>query len=243
MPYRAQSELEAANLALSEIGEPPIGSFTDNNARARKVNMWFGNVRDDVLRAHDWGFACAYTIPAMDPKPALGHLKNRFVMPDDCLDVRDVAPYRPSNIAPTGISITDPNIIAELESLNSTPTLFQRDWDMEAAAVNPGDPSPAAMVMVTNIVQPIVRYTRRITIVRLWDAQFTTAFVKKLAGAIAPSIAKDINAGEKKDAEGEAKIESATRTDSREQSPKHVSRETLWVTSRYLGRGYRRDRG
>jgi hypothetical protein len=242
MPYRAQSELEAANLALGTIGEPPIGSFTDNNARARKINMWFGTVRDAVQRDHDFGFCSAYCIPAMDPTPALGKLKNRFVMPDDCLKVRDVRPYKPST-APNygGISITDPNVIAQLEALNSQP-VGDREWDMEAAAVNPGDPPPAAMVMVTNIAQPVVNYTRRITIVRLWDALFLEAFVPELGAAVAPAIARDINAADKKKAEAGEMMDDAARTDSREQSPKHVSKETLWVRSRFIGYGYRGGR-
>lgn len=234
MPYRAQTEIEAANLALGEIGEPAIGSFNDNSARARNCLKWFGQVRDDLQRSHDWGFCSAWFIPGADPVPSLGHLKNRFVMPDDCLGVRDVRPFRPSNTAPQGISITDPNVIAELEAASNQNNLSAA-WEIENVTVNPDDVPAGAMVMVTNIAQPIVNYSRRVIYPRLWDPIFTSAFAKELAAKIAPAIAKDINAGEKKHAEAREEMDDANRNDSREQSVRHISRETSWVRSRYIG--------
>lgn len=210
--YRAQSEIEAANLALGEIGEPPIGSLLESSGRARAVNLWFGTVRDDLLRAHDWGFAAAWHIPAMDPKPAIGPYPNRFVMPDDCLKVRNVA-----------------------NSASISTFIDRASWDLEAAAVGPNDAPPSAVVLVTRLTSVTVSYTRRITQVRLWDPQFVAAFAKALAAAISPQVAKNLNAATQKAAEADEKIDRATRTDSREASPKHVSRDTSWVQSRYMG--------
>jgi hypothetical protein len=219
MPYRAQTEIEAANLALGEIGEPPIGTFNDNSARARNCLKWFGQVRDELQRSHDFGFCKAYVIPAADPVPSLGWLKNRFVMPDDCLGVRDVKPYVPPGTQPQ--TSVNPSLGTE--------------WEIENATVNPGDVPGGAMVMVTNIVQPIVEYSRRVVLVRLWDGLFTEAFAKELASRIAPAIAKDIGAGEKKHAEGREIMDDASRNDGREQSPRHISRDTSWVMSRMIG--------
>ncbi len=238
MPYRAQTALEAANLALAEIGEPPIGSFDENTARARRCQQWYGTVRDATQRQHDWGFCAAWYVPAQSPIAALGRLKNRFIMPDDCLKVRDVVRYQPTTSATTGISITDPNIIAELESLTNQP-LADREWDIEAANVGISDVPPTAMVVVTNMDQPLVNYTRRIDIVRLWAPDYLTAFVQELASKLAPAIARDINAGAAMHAAAIETIDDAARTDSREESPRHVSRETSWVRSRYIGRGWR----
>jgi hypothetical protein len=236
MPYRAQTEIEAANLALGAIGEPPIGTFQDNSARARRCLQFFGQVRDELQRDNDYGFCAAWFVPAMDPVPALGRLKNRFVMAADCLKVRNVLPFRPSSTQQQGISITDPNIIAELEAASNAP-FTAREWDIESATVNPNDVAAGAIVMVTNIAQPIVSYSRQVVFPRLWDALFTEAFVKELAAALAPSIAKDINAGDKLRGDARERIDDAARTDSREQSPRQVSRDTSWVRSRMLGRG------
>lgn len=218
MPYRAQTEIEAANLALGEIGEPPIGSFNDNSARARECLKWFGQVRDELQASHDWGFGSAWFVPAADPVKSLGPLKNRFVMPEDCLQVRDVQPY-----------------VTSAQPQSSTTPTIDNAWEIEAATVNPGDPPPGAIVVVTNIAQPIVNYSRRIVLPRLWDPIFTEAFAKELASRIAPKIAKDIAAGEKKHAEGREIMDDATRNDSREQSPRQISRDTSWAMSRFSG--------
>lgn len=242
MPDRAATALEVANLALSEIGEPPIGSFTENTARSRAINRWYGIKRDQILRDHDWGFCSAWIVPAMNPTPSIGYLKNRFPMPGDCLKIREVRAFRSNmtTFGTTGISITDPNIIAELETLTTAP-FGQHEWNTEGASVA-GEPPAAAVVMVTNMQQPVVNFTRRIDMIRLWDAQAVAAFVKELASAIAPGIAKDLSAGEKKHAEAADLTEMAARTDSREQSPRQISRETSWAASRYIGAGYRRGR-
>jgi hypothetical protein len=240
VPDRANTALEAANLALSEIGEPPIGSFQENSARGRAINRWYGIKRDEILRDHDWGFASAWIVPAMNPTPALGPLKHRFAMPADCLKVRAVLPYRPNIVNyGTGVVITNTALIAELESMMAPHS--RGEWDLEAASVA-GEAPIAPMVLVTNMQQPVVNFTRQIEIIRLWDAQAVAAFVKELASAIAPSIARDLSAGEKKHAEAADLTDEAARTDSREQSPRQVSRETSWVTSRYIGAGFRRDR-
>lgn len=237
MPYRAQTEIEAANLALGEIGEPPIGTFNDRTTRARKCALWFGTVRDDTQRAHDWGFNAAWFVPAMNPVPALGRFKHRFAMPNDCLKVRDVLPYRPPPGANNGgILITDPTLIAQLESDMGAPR--ERGWDMEAASVGT-EPPIAAMVLVTNIHQPVVNISRRIAIVKLWPADYLTAFVTELAAKLAPAIARDVTAGERLHGDYKDSVDEAARTDSREQSPKHISRDTSWVGSRMLGRGWR----
>lgn len=212
MPYRAQSEVEAANLALGEIGEPPIGNLSDPSARARAVKLWFGTVRDDLLRAHDWGFCSAWITPARSPVAATGNYVNRFVLPDDCLKVRDV----------------------QNSSANST-FIDRSEWDIEAAAVGPIDPPPSAMILVATATSINVNYTRRVTQVRLWDPSFVTAFVKALAAAIAPAIARNLSAAAQKAAESGETLQRAVRTDSREISPRHVSRESSWVRSRALG--------
>lgn len=235
MTARVQTELEAANLALDEIGEPPIGSLTENSGRARACNRWFATVRDELQRAHDWNFCSAWTQPALDPKPANGPLKNRYPMPDDCLKVRDVTQQTGTLVGNAGISITDPNIIALIEASPGPVIPGDTDWDVEAVTVNPGDTAAAAMMLVTRYTNPLVNYTRSVAIPRLWDTQFVAAFAKALAARIAPGIAKDINAGEKKSGEADALMERAATSDSQEEGRRTVSRATSWVAARFVG--------
>jgi len=235
MSIAPQTETDVANLALAAIGEPPITSLADPSSRGKAINLHFAATRRKVLRAHDWNFCSAWVLPAMSPQLGLGTLQNRFPLPDDCLKVREVTQQRATITSNTGISITDPNIIAELEASQPVYPADEQWWQIENVTVNPSDVASATMMLVTSMTVPLVNYTRDVTLIRLWDAEFLTAFVQELAGAVAPGIAKDINAGEKKAAMAEELIDKASRTDSREQSPKHVDRNTSWIMARVVG--------
>lgn len=239
MSIPVQSETDVANLALGAIGEPPIANLNDGSSRAMACNLHFAPLRDAMQRDGDWNFCSAWTIPALATQAAIGRLKNRFPMPDDCLKVRQVLAQTPALTGNSGISITDPTIIAELEA--STPTLpgDQAEWNLEAVTINPSDTPSAAMMLVTSMTAPLVNYSRRILYPRLWDTLFVEAFAEALAGKVAPGIAKDIGAGDKKTASAREMIDDAVRTDSREQSPRQVSRETSWVRSRMIGSPFR----
>ena len=53
------SEVNVANLALTDLGADRIISLTEDSENARKVNAIFVLVRDSVLRSHPWNFAIA----------------------------------------------------------------------------------------------------------------------------------------------------------------------------------------
>ncbi len=117
---RADSEAGAANGALALVGAPPIASIDETGAGATAARSRFADVRDYLLRLHDWNFASAWVVPAADPQKALGPLSTRYAMPDDCLLVRGVV----------GLS-TD-------------------EWAVEAAAVNPTQDAGDRIMLVTN---------------------------------------------------------------------------------------------
>lgn len=87
---RAQSEEDAANLALDLLREESITSINDDNVRARTARRWFGSARDEALQRTDWNFATAWCEPAMDPTAVPGPLKKRYPLPEDCITVRFV---------------------------------------------------------------------------------------------------------------------------------------------------------
>lgn len=234
MSIPVQTETDAANLALGSIGEPPIASLNDGSSRALACNLHFAPLRDAMQRDHDWNFCSAWFLPARATQAAIGVLINRFPMPDDCLKVRDVQPQRSTIAGNQGISITDPAIIAELEASQPPLPTDEAQWNIEAVTVNPSDVPGCTMVVVTAMTAPLINYSRRIIFPRLWDALFVEAFAEALAGKVAPQIAKDISAGDKKTASARAMVDDASRTDSREQSPRHISRDTSWVRSRRI---------
>ncbi len=51
------SEVNVANLALTDLGADRIIALDENSENARKVNAIFALIRDSVLRSHPWNFA------------------------------------------------------------------------------------------------------------------------------------------------------------------------------------------
>lgn len=53
------SKITICNLALAQLGQAPISSLEQDDERARRLNLFYEPVRDEVLRTHNWGFAGA----------------------------------------------------------------------------------------------------------------------------------------------------------------------------------------
>jgi len=51
------SKINICNLSLAYLGQAPIESLDQHDERAKRVNLFYEPVRDEVLRAHNWGFA------------------------------------------------------------------------------------------------------------------------------------------------------------------------------------------
>jgi hypothetical protein len=205
-PARAATELEAANLALSDLGRPGIASFDDNNARARAVRINFAAARDAILAQHHWGFATGYVIPAEMPVPGAGWpgpFQKRFALPADCLKVR--------SIADSGAN----------------------DWEVISGADATG--ATEIKVLATNISAPNVCYTRLIANVRLWSPQFLKAFRHELAGVVAPFLTGSTAKADSETEKAEAAVSQAALDDGKEKSRRTIRREGSWLHARRLG--------
>ena len=53
------SKIDICNLALAQLGQAPISSLKQEDERAKRLDLFYGPVRDEVLRTHNWGFATA----------------------------------------------------------------------------------------------------------------------------------------------------------------------------------------
>lgn len=51
------SKINICNLALAHLGQGPISSLDQADERAKRLNLFYEPVRDEVLRTHNWGFA------------------------------------------------------------------------------------------------------------------------------------------------------------------------------------------
>lgn len=51
------SKINICNLSLAYLGQAPIESLDQADERAKRIQLFYEPVRDEVLRAHNWGFA------------------------------------------------------------------------------------------------------------------------------------------------------------------------------------------
>ena len=55
------SKINICNMALAHLGQSPISSLNQEDECAKRINLFYEPVRDEVLRAHNWGFATVQT--------------------------------------------------------------------------------------------------------------------------------------------------------------------------------------
>lgn len=200
------TEEYAANLALGHLGLPEIAAMSDTTTRARCMRKFFALARDELLREKPWNFATAWVTPALDPVPGSGDLKLRYPLPDDCLRVRYI---KGDN---------------------------RREWAVESGQASVGGVAVEAMVLVTNIAQPSVCYTRRIEAVRLWDPIFLSGFGHLLASYGATQLGKSQSWSDSQRALAMERISTSASIDAKENRSSQCSRpETSWVTARRGG--------
>lgn len=79
------SEVEICNLALQELGESKIDSFTEASKSARLCAARFNQARDETLQAHPWNFAIKRAdLAQLTETPAFGY-DHYYALPADYL--------------------------------------------------------------------------------------------------------------------------------------------------------------
>jgi len=92
------SETDIANAALRYLGADTITSFTQGTNEANAVNDLYSDLRDALLRAHNWNFATKKVALAESSTAPAYEFDNAFSLPSDWL--RTVAVH--DNDAGTG---------------------------------------------------------------------------------------------------------------------------------------------
>ena len=82
----AQSDTEICNLALSYIGEKPIGSLAER-PRGLDCNLIYTATRDALIREFPWNFAVRRHQPALLTSTPLFEYDYQFRLPTDCLRI------------------------------------------------------------------------------------------------------------------------------------------------------------
>lgn len=85
----ARSDVSICNQALGHLGNHSnIQSLDEASAEAKQCKLFYEDTRDEVLRAHHWGFATKYVTMAehSDTPPAIW--EKAYAYPNDCLKAR-----------------------------------------------------------------------------------------------------------------------------------------------------------
>lgn len=81
------TEVQICNIALTGLGASRITSLTQDSENARRCNVLYATLRDDLLRRHPWNFAVTRRqLAVLDETPAFGYTYV-YQLPADCLRV------------------------------------------------------------------------------------------------------------------------------------------------------------
>lgn len=84
------TKIHICNLALAQLGQSPILSLEQENEKARRLNLFYAPVRDEVLRTHNWAFAAAQEPLTLLEEEADNQGRFVYKYPADCLFMRRV---------------------------------------------------------------------------------------------------------------------------------------------------------
>jgi hypothetical protein len=129
--------------------------------RAQRQQYHFARVRDALLRRLNWTFATGWSQPPLDASASPGFLTRRYRLPSDYLAMRFVQDAAGADGA----------------------QLMPEEWTVEGGTAFDGSET---LFLVTNEINPVVCYTRRVSDMAQWDPLFRDAFDHMLAAATAP---------------------------------------------------------
>lgn len=174
---------DVCNAALARIGyKLRIGNMLEGSPASKLFLDIYGQTRDELLRANDWGFAekiTTGTITGSAPSP----WAYQYTYPSDCLRLKQV-------FSPTYTSDTN----------NPKPQLFR------IGSAGTGTASFEAIWSQTQTATLV--YTSQVTNPSTWEPMFIEALIEALARRAAPGLAKLDQAGLAA-AQGEAQVEAA----------------------------------
>ncbi|MEW5725319.1 MAG: hypothetical protein AB1896_19550 [Thermodesulfobacteriota bacterium] len=80
-------KIQICNMALGRLGANLINALNEPNKEARLCNLFYDDLRDELLRDHAWGFATVRSSLARLSGIAPGPWEYQYQVPSDCLRV------------------------------------------------------------------------------------------------------------------------------------------------------------
>ena len=212
------SEVDIANLALTQLGASRITAFTDTTKEARSINQVYALERDDELRAHQWNFATKrMMLAASTTQPPFGY-QFSYPLPNDFLRVIAVGYIAPGAM----LSIYRGGTDEEEYRVEGNAILYSRSLQL-LPTVSP--PTPSALPL---------RYTARISDPNQFDACFIKALASRLAMTLAEVLTSQANKRQLAQGDYKAAIIDAVRANAIELPPEYQNDGT-WMRSRLPG--------
>jgi hypothetical protein len=197
-------QVAIANRALSDAGtRSTIASFTEGSNESNAVSLIYIPVRQQLLRAAHWGFAAATaTLSLLKSAPGTLETPNypasgvwstaypppgwayEYALPSDCLQARKLIGNYSLNQGGA-----PPMFPAGLSGPAGNP--FDAPGQKFTIATDLDSNGNQISVILANVDQALLSYTRDITVENLWDAQFQEADVAGLAAKLCWALSGD----------------------------------------------------
>lgn len=196
------SQVDAANRALSKIGDARIISLGDDSEAAILINNMFNVVRDSELRAHPWNFAIKRaSLAALSTTPAFG-FDNEYQIPGDCLRM---------------LMIGESYVGSSLSNYRSMP---EQAYQIEGLKI------------LTDYTAPLkVKYVRQVTNTGGWDPLFVEYFATVLALELCERLAQESSLKETLRRDKAEIFLRAIRADAIENPPELIADDS-WILAR-----------
>jgi len=234
------SEVDICNQALQAIGtRTSMTSLDEDSPEARQCQLVYSSCRDQLLRAAHWDFAkktdiagllkSAPDTPEFQGEVSQGGWSHKYpppgwlyeyAMPADCLFIRHVVP----NTFTQGFSVP---LFSGGISANSSPITGSVKFEKATDEINGVDTT----VILTNQPQALLIYTKRVTVVNLFDPLFFDALVSAVAANIAIPLTGDKTLASMKSKEANEAILAARIADGNE-GPTIYDPDPSWLAAR-----------
>lgn len=161
------------NMALGQCGVSRfINSVTDQTSEARVCNVFWENVRDQVLASMDWLFARRSAILELTTLTPITW-KYAYAYPSDCLAAREVI---------QGLAARE--VIPGQDFFHKR---YQHDAPFEVAENECG----GGLVVLANERDAVLTYTARVTTYTLWSPAFVNCLSLLLGSKIAGPLSSN----------------------------------------------------
>ena len=184
---------DVVNLALARIGfKRTIGYIYEGSAAAQAALTVYAQTRDELMRQSDWGFAEGNIFPTLLKSAPAGAYAPpvawtnaspplpwhyEYAYPYDCLKVRALKSQPPVLFNP------DPQPVLYSVANDAPLTQFTNPANGDIYLAN-----VPIKVLLCNILNPVLVYTKQVTDPTAWEADFVEAFAAALGRRIAPQL-------------------------------------------------------